>query len=194
MVYRVEFTKRSGPKRRRAPTDPLGGGNELLWQLTGGTETMTVTRMSDDGARDATDDATMTRRSLGRNLPVLPNNHGPQTDRLVYGLGPFQGYDSGDPTSREVGLYDQAFVDSFIHHAVERRTDHRRPVRRSLSARREGHLRSGQPEPRAISAASPARAAPPAEDVFTGFNVFSIALEVPIDRHLPATASRTTAR
>jgi hypothetical protein len=45
---------------------------------------------------------------------VLPNNHGPQTDRLVYGLGPFQGYDSGDPTSREVGLYDQPFVDTFI--------------------------------------------------------------------------------
>ena len=52
---------------------------------------------------------------LGRNLPVLPNNHGPQTDRLVYGLGPFKGYDSGDPTSREVGLYDQPFVDTFIH-------------------------------------------------------------------------------
>ena len=42
---------------------------------------------------------------LGGNLPVLPNNHGPQTDRLVYGLGPFAGYSSGDPTSREDGLY-----------------------------------------------------------------------------------------
>jgi len=41
---------------------------------------------------------------LGSNLKVLPNNHGPQTDRLVYGLGPFQGYQSGDPTSREQGL------------------------------------------------------------------------------------------
>ena len=90
----------------------------------------------------------MTSMSSGRNLPVLPNNHGPQTDRLVYGLGPFQGYDSGDPTSREVGLYDQPFVDTLHPPAVERRADHRRPVRRSLSARREGHLRSRQPEPR----------------------------------------------
>ena len=36
-------------------------------------------------------------------------------DRLVYGLGQFRGYDSGDPTSREVGLYDQSFVDRYIH-------------------------------------------------------------------------------
>ena len=33
----------------------------------------------------------MTSVVLGKNLPVLPNNHGPQTDRLVYGLGAFQG-------------------------------------------------------------------------------------------------------
>src|SRR5207245_6963948 len=52
---------------------------------------------------------------LGRDLTVLPNTHGPQTDRLIYGLAPFKGYDSGDPTSREVGLYDQPFVDTFIH-------------------------------------------------------------------------------
>ncbi len=37
------------------------------------------------------------RRSAGI-CTVLPNNHGPQTDRLIYGLGPFKGYDSGDPT------------------------------------------------------------------------------------------------
>ena len=57
------------------------------------------------------------------------------------------------------GLYDQPFVDTFIHHALERRADHRRPVRRSLSARREGHLRPGQLEHETISAAFPARAA-----------------------------------
>ena len=72
----------------------MGGGNELLWQLTGGTETMRVTRLVCAGGQRR-------RVVLGQNLPVLPNNHGPQTDRLVYGLGPFQGYDSGDPTSRE---------------------------------------------------------------------------------------------
>ena len=97
-------------RRREAapsPTDPLGGGNELLWQLTGGTETMKVT------ARDRRPRRARRRRCRARrDLPVLPNNHGPQTDRLVYGLGPFKGYDTGDPTSRESGLYDQAFVDT----------------------------------------------------------------------------------
>jgi hypothetical protein len=116
---------------------------------------------------------------LGKNLPVLPNNHGPQTDRLVYRLGPFQGYDSGDPTSREVGLYDQPFVDTFIH---------------TLS--NGGRVIAGQfDDPYQLDekgifdlvnlASSdlvgiPGARRPPAEDVFTGFNVFSIALEVPI--------------
>ena len=57
VVYRVEFTKHAAPaKRRRAPTDPLGGGNELLWQLTGGTETMKVTRLDAPTARRPTID------------------------------------------------------------------------------------------------------------------------------------------
>ncbi|MCU1245051.1 MAG: hypothetical protein JWN02_961, partial [Acidobacteria bacterium] len=99
-VYRVEFKNVIIPEAAPSPTDPLGGGNELLWQLTGGTETMTVTRVMAPGNPNPV--------VLGNNLTVLPNNHGPQTDRLVYGLGPFKGYDSGDPTSRDHGLYDQA--------------------------------------------------------------------------------------
>ena len=71
-------------------------------------------RDDDDGDNDRDgDDEGIT--VLGRDLDVLPNNHGPQTDRLVYRLGPFSGYNSGDPTSREEGLYDQSFVDGFIH-------------------------------------------------------------------------------
>ena len=128
--------------------------------------------------------ATMSSCSAGI-CRSFPNNHGPQTDRLVYRLGAFKGYDSGDPTSREVGLYDQAFVDTLIHTLSNGGAHHRRPVRRSVSARREGHLRSRQPEHRTTSAASPARAAPPAKDVFTGFNVFSIALEMPISDIFP---------
>src|SRR5947207_9674393 len=101
VVYRVEFKNRLKPEAPPSPTDPLGGGNELLWQLTGGTETMRVTRLSGDrdGDADRGDDEQIV---LARNLTVLPNNHGPQTDRLIYGLGPFKGYDSGDATSREV--------------------------------------------------------------------------------------------
>ena len=96
LVYRVEFTNRLRPEAPPSAADPLGGGNELLRQHTGGTETLKVTRIarSDNDRRGHGDDDTDVD-VLGRNLAVLPNNHGPQTDRLVYGLGPFQGYDSG---------------------------------------------------------------------------------------------------
>jgi hypothetical protein len=177
VVYRVEFTNKLEPEAAPSPADPLGGGNELLWQLTGGTETMKVTRIS--GSDDEND-----RVVLGRNLPVLPNNHGPQTDRLIYGLGLFKGYDSGDPTSREVGLYDQPFVDTFIH---------------SLS--NGGRIIAGQfDDPYQLDekgifdlvnlASSdlggiPGARRPPAKDVFTGFNIFSIALEVPMSDLFP---------
>jgi uncharacterized protein DUF4331 len=183
VVYRVEFTNRLTPEAAPSASDPLGGGNELLWQLTGGTETMKVTRLeADDDERDwderrwdNDDDAVV----LGRNLKVLPNNHGPQTDRLVYGLGPFKGYNSGDPSSREQGLYDQPFVDTFIH-----------PLSNG------GRIIAGQfDDPYQLDekgifdlvnlASSDLGGIPgarrgPAEDIFTGFNVFSIALEVPI--------------
>src|SRR5215467_9454112 len=45
VVYRVEFTNTLNKAAAPGPNDPLGGGNELLWQLTGGTETMTVSRI-----------------------------------------------------------------------------------------------------------------------------------------------------
>jgi len=179
IVYRVEFTNTLVPEKAPSATDPLGGGNELLWQLTGGTETMTVTRVA--GSENQTGDGDIV---LGKDLRVLPNNHGPQTDRLVYGLGAFKGYDSGDATSREVGLYNQDFVDTFIH---------------TLS--NGGRVIAGQfDDPYQLDekgifdlvnlASSdlggiPGARRPPAKDVFTGFNVFSIALEVPIDDVFP---------
>ena len=189
VVYRVEFSKRLRPEADPSAMDPLGGGNELLWQLTGGTETMKVTRISDDrhdgrdrwGERKDDDGEQVV---LGRNLDVLPNNHGPQTDRLIFGLGPFQGYDSGDATSREVGLYDQPFVDTFIH-----------PLSNG------GRIIAGQfDDPYQLDEKGifdlvnlnsndlggiPGARRPPAKDVFTGFNVFSIALEVPIKDLFP---------
>ena len=93
-VYRVEFKNTLVPETAPSPSDPLGGGNELLWQLTGGTETMKITRIVRSNRPIQVDELDATRTTvLADNLPVLPNNHGPQTDRLVYGLGPFQGYD-----------------------------------------------------------------------------------------------------
>src|SRR2546427_3614587 len=115
---------------------------------------------------------------------VLPNNPVPQTDRLIYGRCAFKGYDSGDPTSREVGLYDQPFVDTFIHDLAN-----------------GGRIIAGQfDDPYQldekgifdlVNLAStdlggiPGARRPPAKDVFTGFNLFSIALEVPMSDIFP---------
>jgi hypothetical protein len=202
VVYRVEFTNTLKPEAAPSPTDPLGGGNELLWQLTGGTETMKVTRISGSARNGHSDlnnsDFSRTEENesnglaglvngvhvIGLNLPVLPNNHGPQTDRLIYGLGPFKGYDSGDPSSREQGLYDQAFVDKFIA-----------PLSNG------GRIIAGQfDDPYQLDEKGifdlvnlgqsdlggiPGARREPIKDVFTGFNVFSIAMEVPIEDIFP---------
>jgi Domain of unknown function (DUF4331) len=194
VVYRIEFKNKLELEAAPSLKDPLGGGNELLWQLTGGTETMKVTRIvpSKDGhdseddhdSEDCDDSEHHHGVVLGKDLSVLPNNHGPQTDRLIYQLGTFKGYDSGDPTSREEGLYDQDFVDTFIH-----------PLANG------GRIIAGQfDDPYQLDekgifdlvnlASSdlggiPSARRPPAEDVFTGFNLFSIALEVPIHEVFP---------
>jgi Domain of unknown function (DUF4331) len=185
VIYRVEFKNTLIPEAAPSPSDPLGGGNELLWQLTGGSETMKVTRIV-RGEQAEWDEGDDERRVnvLGNSLKVLPNNHGPQTDRLVYGLGPFQGYQSGDATSREVGLYDQNFVNTFIH-----------PLANG------GRVIAGQfDDPYQLDEKGifdlvnlnrddlggiPGARRPPGKDVFTGFNIFSIALEVPITDIFP---------
>jgi hypothetical protein len=176
-VYRVEFTNRLMPDTAPGTGDPVGGGNELLWQLTGGTETMTVTRVIAPGGNS--------QAVLGADLPVLPNNHGPQTDRLVYGLGPFQGYDSGDRASREVGLYDQRFVDRYIHtlsnggRVIAGQFDDPYQLDEkgifdlvNLNTNDLGGIRGAR--------------RPPGRDIFTGFNVFSIALEIPTSELFPS--------
>ncbi len=175
-VYRVEFKNSITPAPAPKPTDAVGGGNELLWQLTGGTETMTITRVMAPGQPNPV--------VLAENVKVLPNNHGPQTDRLVYGLGPYKGYDSGDPTSRSNGLYDQNFIDTFIQ---------------SLS--NGGRIIAGQfDDPyqldekgifdlvnlgRTDLGGIQGARNTPVEDVFTGFNIFSIAIEIPTSEIFP---------
>ena len=186
IVYRVEFKNTLVPEAAPSPTDPLGGGNELLWQLTGGTETMKVTRILRSAQPIQVDELDPSRTTvLANDLPVLPNNHGPQTDRLIYGLGPFQGYQSGNPASREVGLYDQSFVDRYIW-----------PLSNG------GRIIAGQfDDPYQLDEKGifdlvnlnrddlggiPGARRPPGKDVFTGFNIFSIAIEVPITDIFPS--------
>ena len=171
-VYRIEFTNTITPEAPPSPGDPVGGGNELLWQLTGGTETMTVTRVMPSPL------------VLGSNMTVVPNNHGPQTDRLIYGLGPFQGYQSGDPTSRVDGLYDQPFVDSFIHTLVNGGRVIAGQFDDPYQLDEKGIFDLVNLTKRDLSNIKGARPQA-AEDVFTGFNIFSIALEIPISEIFP---------
>src|SRR5262249_7104959 len=154
-------------------------GNELLWQLTGGTETMTVTRLmySASGQIDSAD-------VIGRDLPVLPNNHGPQTDRLVYGLGTFRGYDSKDPTSREVGLYDQNFIDKYIQTLSNGGRIIAGQFDDPYQLDEKGIFDLANLNANVLGRMQGARR-PPGKDVFTGFNIFSIAMEVPTSEMFP---------
>ena len=176
-VYRVEFKNTLTPAPAPGPTDALGGGNELLWQLTGGTETMTVTRLLAPGSPNPV--------VLGENLKVLPNNNGPQTDRLVYGLGPFKGYDSGDSTSRDHGLFDQTFIDSFIQTLAGGARIIAGDFDDPYQLDEKGifdlvNLGRGDLGPTVLGARNT-----PIEDVFAGFNVSAIALEVPTSDLFP---------
>src|SRR5207244_5502711 len=94
-------------------------------------------------------------------------------------------YDSGDPTSRSTGLYNQTFVDTFIQ---------------SLS--NGGRIIAGEfDDPyqldekgifdlvnlgRGDLGGIPGARNTPIEDVFAGFNVFSIALELPTAEIFPS--------
>ncbi len=179
VVYRVQFKNRLTPEAAPTASDPLGGGNELLWQLTGGTEKMSVERIVTPAGG-----GTAVIKELGRNLDVLPNNHGPQTDRLVYGLGPFQGYGSGNPDSRELGLYDRTFADSYIHTLTGGARIIAGQFDDPYQLDEKGIfdlVNLGSADLGGIPGARDT----PIEDVFTGFNVFSIALEVPITDIFP---------
>jgi hypothetical protein len=175
-VYRVEFKNTLNPEAGPGPNDNLGGGNELLWQLTGGTETMTVTRVTAPGNGSPA--------VIGTNLTVLPNNHGPQTDRLVYGLGAFKGYDSGDPSSRQNALYDQPFVDTFIHELENGGRIIAGQFDDPYQLDEKGIfdlVNLGRTDLGGLQGARNTVV----EDVFTGFNVFSIALEIPTAELFP---------
>jgi hypothetical protein len=175
-VYRVEFKNTLTPESAPSATDALGGGNELLWQLTGGTETMTVTRVVAPG--------NPTPAVLAENLKVLPNNHGPQTDRLIYGLGAFKGYDSGDRSSREIGLYDQTFVDTFIQNLSNGGRIIAGQFDDPYQLDEKGIFDLVNLGASDLGGIEGARKTP-IEDVFAGFNVFSIALEVPTGELFP---------
>ena len=185
VIYRVEFKNKLAAEAAPSATDPLGGGNELLWQLTGGTETMTVSKIVKPGSNNSDFDPPGSAPViLAQDVPVLPNNHGPQTDRLVYKLGPFAGYDSGNPDSREKGLYNQAFVDTFIHPLSNGGRIIAGQFDDPYQLDEKGIFDLVNLNRNDLGGIAGARR-PPGEDVFTGFNIFSIALEVPVTDIFP---------
>lgn len=175
LTYRVEFSLGYPTDSPAGPNDTPLGGNELLWQITGGTETFKVTRVPAQGVPV----------ELGTALDVAPNNHGPQTDRLVNGLGPFQGYESGDNTSRKVGLFNDDFIKANYVHALRgggrafagQRDDpfylDEKGIFDLVNLCRDGLFNL------------PGARDTDCEDVFTGFNLFTIALELPITDLFP---------
>lgn len=176
-TYRVEFTKQIAPDGTPSPTDPLLGGNEILWQLTGSTETATVSEVRGSPLPGFINGNFAF--NIGTNLKVAPNNHGPQTDRLVNMLAPFRGYETGDPSSRTVGLYNDAFIRANFIHGLSnggrffagQRDDpfylDEKGIFDALNICKKGLMN--------IAGARGGDC----EDIFAGFNLFTIALEIP---------------
>lgn len=172
VVYRVEFNKTAPSDEPPSQNDPLGGGNELLYQISGSQETYKVTRVAN------------VTKVIGSGIKVAPNDHGPQTDRLVYGLGPFQGYDSGDPTSRTTDLYSDAFAATFI-------TNLSNGGRAFAGQRDDPFYLDEKGIFDLVNLCGPGLFNIPGarttacEDIFAGFNVFSLALEIPTSDVFP---------
>jgi hypothetical protein len=177
-TYQIEFD--STPPTRVDPANlnlPPGGGKELLIQISGGQQTYTVTKVEHRPGKQSL------RSVIGKDIPVAPPNVGPQTDRIAYGLGSFVPYDqramSGDTSSAEDGLYDDAFAASFI-----------RPLGVGGS---EGRAWAGTRDDAFYldekgifdiinfggNTGIPGARSTPGEDIFAGFNVNTIALEIP---------------
>jgi hypothetical protein len=145
---------------------PPGGGKELLVQLSGMNITYTVTKVTYSGGK-------RTSRVIDSNCRMAPPNVGPATDRIAYGLGPFNGYDAGDSSQFEKGLYNAAFVKSFI-------CDMGSEGRAFVGVMDDAY----QLDEKGIFdilnlAGLPGGRKSPGEDVFAGFNLNVMALEVP---------------
>jgi hypothetical protein len=193
ITYQIDFDTLPAP--RVDPADPskpltLMDGRELLDQISGRFQVYSVTKL-EKGVRRP--------KVIGQNLPVSPANVGPQTDRLAYGIpaldpscAPFQPYDSGDPTSREVGCYDEAFTARFINPLGDNGSEGRVWAGQAADfyyldekgifdiVNLAGDPASSFATVNGTRVQVPgARQTPQAENVFTGFNLFSIALEIP---------------
>ena len=145
---------------------PPGGGKELLVQLGGQQVTYSVTKVTKNGSQKNS-------QKIGANCKMAPPNVGPLTDRIAYGLGPFSGYDAGDPSQFEDGLYSKSFVQSFI-------CDMGAEGRAFVGVMDDAYYLDEKGIFDIINLANlPGGRRSPGEDVFAGFNLNVMALEVP---------------
>lgn len=143
-----------------------GGGKELLVQLSGMNITYSVTKVTTTGGKRIA-------RVIGASCRMAPPNVGPLTDRIAYGLGQFSGYDAGDPSQFEKGLYNEAFVKSFI-------CDMGSEGRAFVGVMDDAYYLDEKGIFDIINLANlPGGRKSPGEDVFAGFNLNVMALEVP---------------
>ncbi|MBI3785849.1 MAG: DUF4331 domain-containing protein [Deltaproteobacteria bacterium] len=170
VTYQIQFS--STPPTQNTPGQPCADitncGTELLVQQGGVKQTYTVTKV-ENGVSTV----------LGSGLSVTPPNVGPQTDRLIYGLGPFKGYDANDPASHEEGLYDDAFAARYIHALGTNGAE----GRAWTGTRDDGFYLDEKGIFDVINLAGlPGGRRSPGEDVFAGFNLNVIALEIPTSK------------
>ena len=153
-------------------TLPPGGGKELLVQLSGQQFKYTVTKVwkNADGSKSS--------KVIGASCTMAPPNIGPVTDRVVYGLGGFTGYTGGNPSQFEDGLYDQAFVESFI-------CDMGAEGRAFVGVMDDAFYLDEKGIFDILNLANlPGGRSSEAEDVFAGFNLNVIALDLPTTKVL----------
>jgi len=154
---------------------PIGGGKELLIQLGGVQQTYTVTKVEHLPTGDVS-------TVIGSDLPVAPPNVGPHTDRLAYGLGnAADALYPGTTDGHEVGLYDDAFAARFINMLGGNGSEGRAFV----GTRDDGFYLDEKGIFDILNLAGLVGIGgrtTPGEDVFTGFNLNVIALEIPTSK------------
>ena len=178
-VYRVEFkntlTPEAAPERRPIG---LGGGNELLWQLTGGTETMTVTRVMAPGQSES---RRHRREPAGASEQPRPADRSSRlrARRVRRATTP-----AIRPAASRRSTISRSSIRSFTTLTRRRLGSSPDSSTIRISSTRKGIfdlVNLGRTDLGGIQGARNT----PVEDVFTGFNVFSIALEDADLRSLP---------
>jgi hypothetical protein len=158
ITYRVTFSTAKSPVNYTTAVDPTNlaniiGGHNFFSQLSGNTQTATITKILYDASGDVT-----SRTDIATGVPVAPPNIGPRTDTVVY-------------QNTGTGGYNQAYADTFIAD-MGNSADEGRVF---LGPRDDGfYVDLG-----GVFDLANLRGAGAAQDGVSGFNVHSIAFEIP---------------